>query len=150
VVGRDDLIHAYRARHVLESLFAEVFDAGSRLVADLVVNIARDADAAGRGDRVDARRDVDAVAQHRVVREHHVAQMNPDAHLQFGLIVQRRLHLAGAVHRVDRAMEAAQRAVADLTDQAAVEFRQQGAQQFAMPVQGAQGLMLVAPPMIAV
>jgi hypothetical protein len=68
----NDLIHAYRARHVLESLLAEV--SGSRLVADLVVDARRDADPAGRGERVNARCDVDAVAQYCVVGEHHVAE----------------------------------------------------------------------------
>jgi hypothetical protein len=59
--------------------------------------------------------------------------------------VQAGLHLAGAVHRIDRAMEAAQGAVADLTHHPAVKFRKKQTQQLAMIFQCAKGLLLVAP-----
>src|SRR5271163_2296471 len=65
-IAGDELIHAYRTSHVLESSPAEILEAGARLVADFVVDVRRDADAAGRGERVNPRRDVDAVAEHGV------------------------------------------------------------------------------------
>jgi len=61
------------------------------------------------------------------------------------ILLQARLHLAGAVHRIDRAMKAGQSAVADLAHHPAAEFRQKQTQQLAMILQCAKGLLLVAP-----
>ena len=53
----------------------------SPLIANPLVSPLRDANSAGRGERVNTRGDIDAVAKHRVVGEQNIAEMNPDAHL---------------------------------------------------------------------
>ena len=50
-------------------------------MADLIAHRARDADAAGLGERFQARRHVDAVAEDVVVLDDHVAQIDADAEL---------------------------------------------------------------------
>ncbi|HYL57969.1 MAG TPA: hypothetical protein VEU51_03790 [Candidatus Acidoferrales bacterium] len=121
-------ISSNRTLDVLELLRAEILHPDLGLVANLVVNALRNADTAGLGERMNPRRDVDAVAEHSVVRKHHVADVNSDSQLQVGVVLQLGLHLARAIHGVQGAVEAGERAVADFTEHPAVEARQDTAQ----------------------
>nr|WP_292602090.1 hypothetical protein [Mesorhizobium sp.] len=62
---------------------AEVFEAKSELSFHLFVNIPRYANAAGVGQRLEARRYVYAVAKEVFAIDHHVAEVDPDAELHF-------------------------------------------------------------------
>jgi hypothetical protein len=75
---------------------------------------------------MDARGDIHPITKHTLVREEHVADVNPDPHSALGVTLESRLDLAGTVQGIDRAVEARQRAVADLANHPAVEFRDQG------------------------
>ena len=81
---------------------------------------------------MNARCDIHSVAEHGLVGEDHVADVNPDAQTQLGIIDQRRLQLARATDGIDGAVKARQGAVPDLADQSAVEKRQHCAQALAM------------------
>ena len=59
---RDDAVDAHAAGDVLQLMLAEVLEREFELAVHLVVDLGRDADAAWLGERLDARRDVDAVA----------------------------------------------------------------------------------------
>ena len=61
-----------------------------QLVADVVAHAARDADAAGLRQRLQPRRDVDAVAEDVAVLDHHVADIDADAE-RHALVVGQRL-----------------------------------------------------------
>ncbi len=83
-----------------------------QLVADMVAHGPGNADAAGLGERFQARRDIDAVAKDVAVLDDDVAEIDadakPDAPLvgRLGLAVDHpALHLGGATHRVDDARE---------------------------------------------
>lgn len=115
------------------------------MVADVFVHPVRDANLSGRRERHDSRGDVHAVAQHRVFGEQHVADVNADMQRHQAVASGRTLERAGATDRLDRALEARQRAVAQVADQAAVEARQDGAQEIPMTVAGVQTGRLVAP-----
>ena len=71
-IGRDD---------VLDALLAEILERDVEPVADLIADRARDADAAGLGELLQARGDVDAVAEDVVVLDDHVAEIDADAEL---------------------------------------------------------------------
>lgn len=62
------------------------------------------------------RRRVDAVTQHGVIGEDHVANVNSDPDSQFTVAGERGLDFARAVNRIDRAVKARQGIVADLAD----------------------------------
>ena len=59
----DDLVDADRPADVLDLPLAEILVADLEPVADLIAHRRRYADAAGLGDRLEARRDIDAVAE---------------------------------------------------------------------------------------
>ena len=125
-------------------LLAEILHVELGLVADLLIDAFRDTAAAWRSQLVNARRDIHSVAEHGLVGEDHVADVNPDAQAQLRILHQRCLQLACAIDRIDRAVKARQGAVADLADQSAVEQRQHRAQMLAMLAHCTQTLALVA------
>ena len=62
-------------------MLAEILEARLHAVAQLVARHAGDADAAGLRQRLHARGDVHAVAEHVAVPHHHVADIEADAQL---------------------------------------------------------------------
>ena len=121
---------AERAGDVLDGLLALVLERDVEAVADLdlVADRARHADAARLGQLLQARGDVDAIAEDVVVLEDHVAEVDADAELD----PARRRHIRVAprhpaldldrtLHRVGDALKLDQEAVAGgLDDPAAV------------------------------
>ena len=84
----------HRRRDVLHFLRADVGELHRQLVGDLFVHRARDADAADLGKALEARGDVDAVAEQIAVALDHVADGDADAE---GHLPARRIgHVAGA------------------------------------------------------
>ena len=70
---------AHRLCNVLQGLLADVIEGDIDLAADLPVRIVGDADAAGLGDALEARGDIDAIAENIVVVDDDVADVNADA-----------------------------------------------------------------------
>jgi len=85
----------------------------------MVADRARDADAAGCGQPLQPRGDVDAVAINVVAVDDHVAEIDPDAKAQAALLGEIQiavghpaLDFAGAAHRIDDAGKFRQHAIA--------------------------------------
>ena len=118
------------ARDVLDVLLAHVLGAQGELAHDLLVDRGRDTDAAVRRDRFQPHRHVDGVTHQIVAAFHDVAEVDADA--QDELVVRagrcigrahRLLDLEGGAHRLDRAHELRQEAIArQLEDAAAMVF----------------------------
>ena len=71
-----------RAGDVLDALLAEILEGDVvEPVADLVAHRAGDADAARLGKHLEARRDIDAIAENVVLLDDHVAEIDADAEL---------------------------------------------------------------------
>src|SRR5713101_4686168 len=97
---------------VLDQLVAHILETVRELVADLVAHDPRDADPARLGQRLQPRRNVDAIAVDVVILADDVAEIDADAELDspfdgdagiaFG---HRTLHLDRTMHRVDDAGE---------------------------------------------
>ena len=105
-----ELVSMHRRRDVLDLLLADIGEMHRQLVRHLLVNRARDADAADRRDALQARRDVDAVAKQVAVALDHIADGDADteAHLPAGRIghvagAQAFLNIDGAADRLDGA-----------------------------------------------
>src|SRR5580704_6336910 len=116
----------------------------SPLIANLFVSPLRDTNSAGRGERLDTRGDIDAVAKDGVVREQNVADVNAYADSEPRIGPGCGLEDARATDRIDRALKARKRAVAQVTQNSPVESMQNGAKQLAMIVAYLESLMLVA------
>src|SRR5215469_13145915 len=117
-----------RPRDVLDALLAAVFELGVQPAADLIAHRGGYTDAAGLGERFQARGNIDAVAENIVVFDDHVAEIDADAKLDGTCcgdvrIAPRhsRLDLNGALDRVDHALELDQQPVTrGLNDASAV------------------------------
>src|SRR6266704_5562050 len=88
--------------------------------------IGGDADAAGRGEALETRREVDAVAVDVVRRHDHVAEVDADAELDAAVLRQpgiaredEPLHIQRAAHRIDHAAELDKSSVTGMLDDAA-------------------------------
>ena len=124
---------------VLELRLAEIGDGHIEPAAHLPIGVLGQADRAGRGDPLQPRGDVDAVAhQIAVALLDDVAQMNADA--KFDALVERDarialdhgvLHFERAAHRVDDAAELDDAAVAGALDDAAMMHGDRGIDQIA-------------------
>ena len=116
-----------RAGDVLDVLLADILKGDVvEPVVDLIAHGARDADAAGLGEHLETRRDVDAIAKNIVVLDDHVAQIDADAELDpprrrhIGIAPRHpALDFGCACHRVYDAMEFHQHAVAGRLDDTA-------------------------------
>ena len=104
---------------------------------DLIIDVARDADAARLGEALQARGDVDAVAEDVAVFEDDVADVDADAVADAPIFGLGRLALGHAVldrdrafDRIDRAAELDQGAVAGELDHTAVVLGDQGFGEF--------------------
>ncbi len=85
----------------------------------MIAHAPRHADATGLGDCLEARCDVDAIAEDAAILDHHIADIDPDAqqHTALGWQVcvglgQRLLDGNGAMNSIDDACELSQYAVA--------------------------------------
>ena len=68
VLNERDAVNTDRPRDVLDGLLAHILEAETELVAHLIVDIARNHDPAGFGERLQPSRHVDAVAVYIVAR----------------------------------------------------------------------------------
>ena len=117
---------AHRLGDVLQGLLADVVERDIDLAADLPMGVVGDADAARLGDALEARRDIDAVAENIVVVDDDVADMDADAKFdpEFGRHVDiplrhRALDFHRTARRIDGTGELDQHAVAGGLDDAA-------------------------------
>src|SRR5271165_4632018 len=115
-----------RVGNVLQPLLAEIDKLGGDRAAHLPPRIGGDADAAGRGETLEARREIDAVAVNVVRRHDHVAEIDPDAELDAAVHRQpgvpranAPLHIQSAAHRVDHTAELDESPVTGMFDDAA-------------------------------
>jgi hypothetical protein len=109
----------HRGRDVLDLLRADVGELHRQLVGDLLVHRARNADAADFGETLEARGDIDAIAEQVAVALDHVADGDADAkaHLPAGGIrhvarAQAFLDIDRAAHGFDGAGEFSENGVA--------------------------------------
>jgi hypothetical protein len=116
-----------RPGDVLDAMLAQVDEADRKLLADMLAHRRADADLAGLGERLEPRRDVDAVAKDVVVLDNHVAHVDADtkadalALVDVGIaIFHALLHHDGAAHRIDDRGELDQEAVARGLDDTAL------------------------------
>jgi hypothetical protein len=114
-------------RDVLDRLFPEVLVAQGQFTPDLLVHFSRDADAAGVGETLQSRRDVDPITIDLIALDHHVAEVDADAKLHPTLrwqlrvfSAERGLNIHRAIHRLDHAGELGQNAIAGRVYEAAV------------------------------
>ena len=91
------------------------------------MNCARNADAAGVGETLQPRRDVDPITVDLIALDHHVAEVDADAKLHPALLrqlsvlgLERGLNIHRAIHRLDHAGELGQNAIASGVYEAAV------------------------------
>jgi hypothetical protein len=116
-----------RPPDVLQFLRAEILERELDLVGDLVVDDPRDIDAARLGQRLEPRRDIDAVAEHVAALDDDVAEIDPDPQGDAPLGRQRLVCLnnrvaqrRGTARCLDDALEFAERQIAGLLEQVAV------------------------------
>ncbi len=131
-------------------MLAEEFEPQVALFLDLVENRTRKADAAGLGKRLEPRRDVHAVAEKVVALDDHVAEVDADAKAHaplFGQVSIADPELAlgfdGAAHRLDRARELGDDAVAGAGEDPAPMVRDQPVDDLSAGVQRADRRLLV-------
>src|SRR5947209_17129149 len=73
--------HAHRMRNVLEPLLAQFVEHDVELAANIVTHALGDADAARRGERLEASRDIDALAPHVAAIDDQIPEIEPHAEL---------------------------------------------------------------------
>jgi hypothetical protein len=146
-----DAEHAHRPGDVLHRLLAEVLQYDPELVAHRIAHGARDENATWLGQRLKARRDVDAVAVDVVAFDDHVAEVDADAEFDAAVVHRRAVAVGhagldgdGAAHRLDGARKVDQQAVARTLDDAAAMRGDMGLDQLAqMRLEEAQRAFLV-------
>ena len=87
---------AHRLTDILQSLLADVVEGNIHLAANLPMGVVGDTHTTRLGDPLEARRDIDAVAENIVVVEDDIADMNANAELDALLkrAIALRSHLA--------------------------------------------------------
>src|SRR6478672_13919044 len=112
-----------RIGDVLQPLLPQIDELGGNRSAYMPPGIGGDADAAGRREALEARRDIDAVAVDIVRCHDDVAEIDADAELDAAVLRQPGvahpnvpLHLQCATHRVDDAAELDERPVTGVFD----------------------------------
>jgi len=137
---------------VLQPPLAEIVEIEVQLAGHVFVHPAGDGDAAGRRDLLQARRDVHTVAEDVVAVDHHVADMHAHAERHAQRLRLRRvplghvaLHGDGAGHGRDDGWKLGEETVArELDDPPAVQADHR-LQRRQMPLQRADGAVLVPP-----
>jgi hypothetical protein len=125
-LGRRQPIGAHRAGNVLNALLPEILEAIGELVADLIADDPRDAQAARLRERLQARCNIDPIAENIVAIGDDVAEIDADAELNAPLVrhiclarEHPALKLDSAAHRIHDTGELDQHAVAGGLDYAA-------------------------------
>ena len=110
--SRAKRVDPHRAGNVFDVLLAEILEFIGKPVADLVAHDSGNADPAGLGERFEARRDVDAVAEDVAAFGDDVPEIDADAKFDALLVGQLRLAVdhpslsfGGTANRVDDARE---------------------------------------------
>jgi len=144
--------NVHRTRDVLDRLLAAVLVTQRELVPYLFVDGARDANAAGVGETLQPRRDVDPVTVDLIALDHHVAEVDADAELHPALrrqlrvfSAERGLNIHRAVHRLDHAGELGQNAIAGGVYEAAVVLLDQAVDDLAVSGQSSKCRLLISP-----
>src|SRR5216683_1167263 len=113
--------------NVLHFLLASILVAQRELVSYLLIDSTGDADAAGVGEALEARGDVDAVAVDLLAIDHHVAKVDADAEFHpavgwqfFALGPERGLNFDRALDRVHDTRELGEDAIARGVDEASM------------------------------
>ena len=106
----DDVEHPHREADVLQFLLASVFVGKVELVADILAHRARYRDAAGLGDALDPRRDIDPVAENVGTLDDHVAQVDSDPQLDAAILGHCGVAVAHVALDIDRAIDRADHA----------------------------------------
>ena len=101
-----------RIGDVLQALLSEIDEIGGYRSPHMTPDIGGDADAARRGEALEARRDIDAVAVNVVRRHDDVAEIDADAQIDAAVLRQPGvpreddpLHVQGTAHRFDHIAE---------------------------------------------
>ncbi|MEY9790128.1 hypothetical protein ABIE77_004687 [Sinorhizobium fredii] len=143
--------------YVAERPLADIGGREIKLGRDVIMNLLRNADSAGRSDFLEARGDGNAIAMDVVVFDNDVAEVNADTQFQAlgaALFVVLRHHLLdchGAADGIDNARELRQQSVARLLyDPAAMRGDCREDQGAAAGLQRAEGSRLVEPHQTAV
>jgi hypothetical protein len=137
-----DPVGRHRGQDILDLLRPEIVVGDVELAAHQVVDIARDQDAAGLGQGLQAGGDIHAFAEQIAVIEHHIAEIDADTIAELAGLgcrpgAELALHLDRAEHRLDHAAELRQKPVARGVDDAPLMALDQGGEQ------AARGLELV-------
>ena len=140
-----------RALDILDTYVTAIREANVDPIADALVDDRGDADPTGLGERLQARRDVDAVAVKVVVFNDDIAKIDADSEHDGRLarvcIRQRgagALHRKSAVHSIDHAAELDDGTIADqLHDAAVVGGDGRVEDGFSVPLQSSQRARLV-------
>ena len=105
-------IDPHRLRDVLQLLLAHIADVSASFALDLLVGVVGKTDAAGCGERLQPRGDVDAVAEDVALVDDDVADIDADAELDATIfrngsaaLRHAALHLHRAAHGIDDARE---------------------------------------------
>ena len=145
--------YVHRTCDVLDRLLAVVLVSERELVPYLFVHRARDANAAGVGETLQPRRDVDPVTVDLIALDHHVAEVDADAKLHPALrrqlrvlSLERGLNIDRAIHRLDHAGELGQNAIAGGVYEAAVVLLDQAVDDLAMSGQSSEASPPHLPP----
>ena len=146
-----DPVNPDRSRNVFDGLLAHVLEAEAQLVSHLVVDIARNQNAARLSERLQPCRDVDAVAIDIVAVADDVADINTDTELNAALgwhlgvtLGHTALDFDGAAHSIDNTDEFHQHPVAGGLDDPAAMFGDLGIDQcFSKGFEGSEGALLV-------
>ena len=141
-----------RRGDVLDLMLAHRLEGEADLVAELVVDVARDADAAGLGQLLHPIGDIHAVAEEVAALYHDVADIDADAELQ-PLVLGHRLVAPGdllldldrAQARLHGARELGDDAVAGAVEDAPAMGRHQPVDDLTMRPQGVERSLLVSP-----
>src|SRR5262249_12535090 len=97
-----DLKHANGLSYVLDLHHAEVVARQPQLAFHLFVNTSGDADAAGFGQSLQPRRDIDAVTEQVVVIDHDVAEVDADPDLHAVILRQVEGSFSQVILNLDR------------------------------------------------
>ena len=146
----DDSERRHRLGDILDRLRADVLEAGRQLVLDLIEGAARDADAVGLGQAFQPRGHVDPVAEQLVALNHHVADVDADAQAHPAVLGQLGvadpelfLDRDGAAHRLHRAGELGQHAVAAGAEHPAVMPDDQAVDNFPIGLEGSKRRLFI-------
>src|ERR1035437_428398 len=144
-------MNADRTYYVLDRLLSHVLETKAELIAYLIVHDAGNHDPAGVGQRLQARRHIDAVSENVIAVENGVADIDADA--EFDALVRRcrgvalchaALDIDRATDGIDHAHELHEHSIARRFDDSAAMFGDLGIDEFlTVPLELAQRAFLI-------